>query len=329
MREGIIAGGNFIIDKVKIIDSWPGQESLSNIISESACNGGGPYNVLKDLANMGVNFPLEAIGLVGNDQNGESIIQDCKANGINTNQITKTNLAATSYTDVMSVKEDGKRTFFHNRGANAHIDIEHFNFQNTNSRIFHLAYLMLLDELDKIDGNGRTKASFVLEKAKINGLVTSADLVSVNSDRFSAVVIPALPYVDYLFINEFEAEKITGIFTTKDNKIDLDSCKLACKKILEYGVNEWVILHFPKGAVAISSRGVSLEQNSLALPKDYIKGAVGAGDAFAAGVLFGIHNEWEMQKSLHLGVCVAVACLSHPSSSDGVVHWEKCLTIGR
>ncbi len=189
MREGILAGGNFIVDTVKIIDAWPGQESLASILFESSCNGGGPYNVLKDLANMGVTFPLEAVGLVGNDPNGESIIQDCKANGINTDQITKTNLAATSYTDVMSIISDGKRTFFHNRGANAHMAAKHFDFQSTNCRIFHLAYLMLLDELDKIDGNGRTIASFVLEMAKKNGLATSADLVSVNSDRFSAVVI--------------------------------------------------------------------------------------------------------------------------------------------
>lgn len=34
-RSGILAGGNFIIDYVKMIDSYPQQDMLSNIISET------------------------------------------------------------------------------------------------------------------------------------------------------------------------------------------------------------------------------------------------------------------------------------------------------
>ncbi|MDB6137593.1 MAG: PfkB domain protein [Verrucomicrobiaceae bacterium] len=64
-RNGILAGGNFIIDYVKIIDAYPLQDMLSTIVRETSSNGGGPYNVLKDLAAMRAPFPLEAAGLVG------------------------------------------------------------------------------------------------------------------------------------------------------------------------------------------------------------------------------------------------------------------------
>ena len=86
-RSGILAAGNFIIDYVKLIDAWPEQDMLTNILSETSSNGGGPYNVLKDLAAMGVAYPLEACGLTGTDVNGDWILNDCKAAGIDTKQL--------------------------------------------------------------------------------------------------------------------------------------------------------------------------------------------------------------------------------------------------
>ena len=34
MRKGIIGAGNWILDKVKIIDRWPGEGNLCNIIKD-------------------------------------------------------------------------------------------------------------------------------------------------------------------------------------------------------------------------------------------------------------------------------------------------------
>jgi bifunctional ADP-heptose synthase (sugar kinase/adenylyltransferase) len=72
-RSGILAAGNFIVDYVKIVDHYPQQDMLASILGESQANGGGPYNVLKDLAAMQAAFPLAACGLVGDDANGRWI----------------------------------------------------------------------------------------------------------------------------------------------------------------------------------------------------------------------------------------------------------------
>jgi hypothetical protein len=64
-REGVLAAGNFIVDQVKVIDSWPEEQMLANIVSESSHNGGGPYNILKDLRALGVDYPLVASGFGG------------------------------------------------------------------------------------------------------------------------------------------------------------------------------------------------------------------------------------------------------------------------
>src|SRR4051812_36065893 len=101
MRSGILAGGNWIVDHVKMIDAWPPQDSLATILSESSGNGGAPYNVLKDLARLGAGFPLSAVGLVGDDANGRAIRADCEAHGINPFRLRTAAGAPTSYTDVM------------------------------------------------------------------------------------------------------------------------------------------------------------------------------------------------------------------------------------
>ena len=153
-RCGVLVGGNFIVDHVKVIDSWPEQDTLASILSQSSSNGGGPYNVLKDLAVLDPDLPLSAMCLLGDDASGQWILDDCAAAGIDTSGVTITAEAPTSYTDAMTVRDTGRRTFFHQRGANALLDVGHFDFSQTTARIFHLGYLLLLDKLDPQQGWG-------------------------------------------------------------------------------------------------------------------------------------------------------------------------------
>ena len=327
-RRGILAGGNFIVDIVKMIDLWPPQESLANISHQYSSNGGGAYNLLKDLAAMQAGFPLEAAGLVGEDHWGRWIREDCSAHGISTRQLHTTTLADTSFTDVITVEAGGRRTFFHYRGANALLDRTHIDLQQSQARIFHLAYMLLLDKLDMLDTEGASEASRLLQEASARGFLTSADLVSVQDPGFAAIVKPSLPYTDILFLNELEAEKLTGIQVLQDGRISLPQAEQACRQLLAAGVRAWVVLHFPAGAVAMDAQGSCLLQGSVQLPEAMISGAVGAGDAFAAGVLMGIHEKWPMEDTLKLGVCAAAACLRHATCSGGLMPAGDCLRLG-
>src|SRR5271168_3859388 len=118
-RSGLLAGGNWIIDQVKIIDVYPQREQLANIRAQSQGGGGSAYNILTDLAQLGAPFPLMGAGLVGEDELGRHILAHCRQNRIDCAHLASTPLAATSYTDVMTEERDGHRTFFHYRGANA------------------------------------------------------------------------------------------------------------------------------------------------------------------------------------------------------------------
>ena len=329
MRSGLIAGGNWLIDHVKLIDAWPAQDSLANILDQSSGNGGGPYNVLKDLARMGAKFPLAGIGLLGDDADGRRILADCRSHGIDSRQLHVTPERPTSYTDVMSVRATGKRTYFHARGTNALLAPEHFDFSGTTAKHFHLAYLLLLDALDAPGADGRPRAADVLRRARAAGLRTSIDCVSASGERQRAVVGPVLPETDVLFANDYEAEQVTGIVLGRGATLDRAAIARAARALIELGVREWALIHFPEGACAASAKGEVLWQASVRFPAAEMAGTAGAGDALAAGVLYGLHEAWPMPRCLELGVCAAAASLRHPTTSDSVAPVAECLALGK
>jgi sugar/nucleoside kinase (ribokinase family) len=329
MRSGLIAGGNWIIDRVKVIDHWPAEDSLANVLALSLANGGGPYNVLKDLAKLGAPFPLEGIGLVGDDADGRSVFEDCAAHRIDSTRIKRSAQRPTSYTDVMSVQATGRRTFFHDRGTNALLAPEDFDFTRTNAKWFHLAYLLLLDVLDAPGRDGKPRAAEVLRRARAAGLKTSLDCVSVGGERQRAVVVPVLPDVDVFFSNDYEAEQVTGAMLGRGATLDRSAVERAAEKFVKLGVREWALIHFPEGACACSATGEIVWQPSVKLPAAEIAGTAGAGDAFAAGVLYGLHEEWPMRRALELGACAAAASLRHPTCSQAVMPAAACLELGQ
>lgn len=328
MRSGILAAGNFIRDYVKIIDHYPEQDMLVSIRSESACNGGGPYNALKDLAAMGVSYPLEAAGLVGRDANGDWILRDCAAAGIDTAQLRQTGDAPTSYTDAMTVASTGRRTFFHQRGANALFGDSHLDFTKTKARLFYLGFLMLLDAMDEFAAPGRTRASLALQKAQAAGFATAVDMVSTENAQFRDIAESALPFTDYLIVNEIEAGKVVALELKTPGGTDARACVEAAKRLLARGVRKQVVIHFTEGAVVADGDGSVAMLGSLKLPDGFIAGATGAGDAFAAGYLHAVHEGWETARSLKLAVCAAAACLTHPTPSGGLRPVDECLALG-
>jgi len=329
-RNGLLAGGNWIIDQVKLIDAYPQPEHLGNILGQYEGTGGAPYNVLVDLAKLGAPFPLAAAGLVGQDALGAQILADCKRHKIDTRFLTSTKAAPTSFTDVMTEKANGRRTFFHQRGANALWDAKGLDFGKSKARIFHLGYLLLLDKLDEPDAKFGTKAARLLASAQDAGLKTCLDVVSEESDRFNRVVTPALKHVDYCILNEIEAGRTAGFKTrSPEGKLDTVALRHTAGALLQQGVRELIIIHFPEGGFARTRKGEDVWQSSLKLPDKYIAGTAGAGDAFCAGVLLGLHEGWELQRCLLTGVCVAAMSLAHPTCTDGLKPLDDCLALAK
>jgi sugar/nucleoside kinase (ribokinase family) len=97
--------------------------------------------------------------------------------------------------------------------------------------------------------------------------------------------------------------------------------------LLAIGVRDVAVTHFPEGAHARAATGDEYWPSSLRLPGNYIAGTAGAGDAFCAGTLPGLHEGWETARCLLTGVCAAAASLSEPTCTAGIGPLAECLAL--
>src|SRR5436305_13893615 len=105
---------------------------------------------------------------------------------------------------------------------------------------------------------------------------TSVDVVSEDSDRFSKIVTPALKHGDYCILNEIEAGKTTGFkIRLPDGTLDTVALRHAAGSLLQQGVRELVVIHFPEGGFARTRKGEDVWQRSLKLPQKHIAGTAG------------------------------------------------------
>ena len=328
-RNGITAAGNWIVDRVKQVDCLPSRGMLANIKSMCYSPGAAPANVLNDLARLKSPFPLAGVGVVGDDADGHYLKQTFADLGVNISELLTTTEAPTSFTDVMNDDTHGNRVFFHHRGANALFKPEHVKINQLTCKIFHLGYLLLLDEMDQPDADYGTVAARLLKQIQEAGVLTSVDVVSEEGDRFSKLVPPALKYIDYLVLNEVEAGRAVGLeVRDASGKLDGEALIEAVERLYQFGDMKLVAVHMPEGAYLREQSGKRHAVGSVDFPKGFIAGAVGAGDAFCAGMLYGLHEGWNPVRSARLGGCCAAASLSRPGASEGIMPLEETLELG-
>lgn len=311
-RQGIVVAGTVLVDKINEITAYPENGQLTQIMNLEQAAGGLVPNVGIDLKKICPELPVQAICKVGADAEGEYLRATLADAGLDVSGMVVMENDRTSFSDVMSVIK-GQRTFFVYSGASADFGYDDIDFDQLNAKIFHLGYFLLLQKVD--DGDGLK----ILEKVQEMGIETSIDLVSENSERYT-LVLPCLPYTDYLIINEMEAGKLTGMEATDSNME-----KIACK-LKELGVKKKVIIHMPEYAVCLSDEGYT-RVPSYEIPKEYIKGSTGAGDAFCAGTLFGIYQGWTDKEILEFGSASAVMALGSADATSGLCSESEIRTF--
>src|SRR6185503_7588332 len=115
--------------------------------------------------------------------------------------------------------------------------------------------------------------------------------------------------------------------TVKAHVTDIDAAKRAMHEIAAEGAMHTVVVHFPRGALALSRGAQILFVPSVSVPAELIVGPNGAGDAFAAGFLYGAHEGWHPQESIWLGHAAAACSLRTAGTTDGVESWRECLAL--
>lgn len=319
-RCGVICAGNWIVDQVHDIDRWPNESELVRIGAQTRGVGGGAANVISALAKLETGLPLYPMGAIGDDENGAFILEACRGLGLPTSGLIPKPGIPTAHTHVMSVAGQS-RTFFYQAGANDALSASDFpagTFAGIPARIFYLGYLTLLGELDRPTKDGSTHGAQVLERAKEAGLITCIDLVSINHPEFTRIIASAAPFVDVLISNEIEAAQATGTDSSRATLTSAKSLTHMARAMLDLGVGRAVVIHCVERVVWLGANGDTFVAEIDPLAPEEIASNLGAGDAFCAGLLYGLHEDLEPERAIQFGNAVARASLKGLTATSAI-----------
>ena len=317
---GVAVAGSLVADVIKMISDYPEKGMLAGIFSQSYGIGGCVSNTAVGVKKLDPSIEVKSIGLTGKDNEGKFLKEKLTELGIDTSLIQATEKEVTSFSDVMTVKSTGERTIFHNRGACRLFDESCMHLDTLDAELVLLGYGGLLDAMAAPDEEFGTVLARTFHDMKQKGIATAMDVASMkDQEEMHRLIVPSLKYVDYLIVNEIESGMIAGI-APRDEKGELipGTLEKICRRIMSFGVGRCCVVHAPEIGCAVDSDGKYYEEPSLKLPKGYIVGAVGAGDAFCAGILYSIYKKLPVQEALKIGASSAAANLSAGDSVSGL-----------
>ena len=329
-RRGVMSAGTWCVDFNKSIARWPDEDTSNEVLAIDRQNGGSGSNMAFDLKRLDPDFPVEAMGLVGDDDLGRFLFSECDGRGINRAALRAVPGGATMSVDAFNVEANGRRTHFYHQGVAAGMTPDDFDFSSTRARILHLGLPGAHKAMDRQwrgEANGWVAA---LRKAKAAGLVANLELMTTSAERLAELGRPCLPHLDWLIVNDYEIGALAGRETRRaDGSTDPAAVAQAIEDVLALGSMRWAAAHFPQGAVVGARDGSRLALGSVALPASAIVGANGAGDAYAAGMLYGVHEQWPIAKCLELGHACAAASMRAVSTTGGVGTVAESLALAK
>ena len=274
------------------------------VVNESTSSpGGSAANTIYGLAKLGVNTGF--IGVVGDDAEGEIMLEDFQKVGVDTSQIKIKPDAKTGSALCLSDRL-GRRSLYVSPEANNLLTIDDLDLSYINqAKMLHVSsfvddrqFKVLLELMNKLDPS--IKISFA------PGALYAA--------KGLAALTPILDRTYVLFINQNEIRQLTG----EDFKAGAETC-------LKQGCHV-VVVTLGKGTsyktVMAASYIRDAENEYIVEPsnKNIISAldTTGAGDAFATGFLYGLLNGKGFEECGRLGGLVAQFSIAKMGARQGL-----------
>ncbi len=326
-RRGVLSAGTWCVDFNKSIPAWPPEDTMTYIVELDRQNGGSGSNMAIDLKRLDQNLPVEAMGIVGDDDDGRFLLGQCDKFGISRENLVALPGGATPFADCFNSLGSGRRTHFYYPGVADLLSPKHFDFLHTQARILHLGLPGAHKIMDAAWGGETTGWAAVLKAARAHGLLTNLEMVSTERSKVRAFGRSCLPHLDLLVVNDYEIGCVAEIETRDANGAIPARVEEALRASVLLGPVKLAVAHFPEGAIAVTSDGTRFAQGSIAMPPGAIAGVNGAGDAFAAGMLYGWHEGWSVEECLRLGHACAAASMREVPTTTGVARVNECLAL--
>ena len=279
---------------------------LTRLNSITLTSGGNACNVAIAMAKLGMS--VAAVGMVGDDSLGRTIVERLRDAGVNADGVTSDARSQTSAT-IVAVQGNGERCFFHTPGVTDLLDAKFFRASFDMFRRaawLQIGYFGLLpnltEDLPELLAEFRTTAP---------GTKIALDTSHPPADR--KLLDPILPHVDLFAPSRSEATALTG---------ETDPARIIAS--FRQHMRERAII-----GIKLDSKGCYLDdgQNAFEVPAFKTKAidTTGAGDAWFAGLLCGLRRGMSPEESGRLANRVGADCCTAIGASAGVRNLEATM----
>ena len=279
--DSFLVGANLKKGAMTLADDVSQKFLLSSIsgMSLSLSSGGSASNVALGVACLGGKSSF--IGKVGVDSNGSFFEESLISRGVVPHLFKDVSLS--TGTAIAFITDEGERSFSTYLGASVSLDKSSFlNFPQ--SKFLHVEAFLLENPVVK------NLIFDLVRDAKKNGSKISFDLSDASLiGRIKPVILEFLEFVDVVFANESEAKTFTGSNGLDAARILSKSCEIAIVKLGE------------GGSVVVSGDAEEIIEVDIVIPVN----TNGAGDAYAAGFLFGLSRGLDLKKSADIASFLA------------------------
>ncbi|MCK4362578.1 MAG: carbohydrate kinase family protein [Dehalococcoidia bacterium] len=263
--------------------------------------GGSAANTIYGLARLGVVGGF--IGTVGDDEAGGMLLDDFRNVSVDTGQI-RIKKAKTGTTLCLTDKR-GRRAIYVLPGANSLLESDDIDLDYIKqARILHLSSFAGERHLE-------------IQKQLIDHIPTSVKVSfapgSIYTARGLADLSPIIKRTYVLFINRKEIEQLTG----EEFQKGAQSCLGRGCQVVAVTLGEGMKRKATTAACYLASgdREYMIEAiRTKRVPGD----TIGAGDAFAAGFLFGLLREKNLEECGYLGELVAQFSIARSGARAGL-----------
>ncbi|MFQ5800714.1 MAG: carbohydrate kinase family protein [Candidatus Hydrothermarchaeales archaeon] len=285
----VVGVGALNWDRLYRVDRFAaaGEEIVIKDVREEA--GGSAANTIAGLGRLGVECGF--VGKIGNDPEGRNIITAFKEVGVDTRGIVKVEGRTGSV--LAFVDDTGERIMYVNPGVNDTLLPKDINIDYIKSaRYLHVSSFA-----------GETSINAIKKIPEIKGTAKLSFAPGFLCWRGLDFLMPLLKDCGILFLNEKEANALTAAPPHKAGGV-----------LMDIGVGTVVVTLGERGCLVIDEEGVYDVEGIKARAVD----TTGAGDAFAAGFLFGVLNGFHGAASGKLGNFVASRCIEHVGARKGL-----------
>jgi sugar/nucleoside kinase (ribokinase family) len=287
----VVGLGEVVIDLIASIPRFPEPDEKIFATKYEKHPGGVTANFCVAISRLGMKAGF--IGGVGEDADGIYLRDTLRREKVDASRLVTRKDALTPL-NFVTITPDGQKTIFQSPymltvfPRPEELDLDYI----AEARVLHITAL-------RVD-----TAERALKHAKKRGLITSFDLEKHVAVYGFEKLVPLIKLTDILLPNKMGALTFSGTQNLKE----------AAEKLLALGPRIVVITLGEKGCL------IKTEKETLEVPAFKVKAvdATGAGDAFNAGLITGILNQWDLCEAAKFANAVAAMKITHIGAQAGL-----------